>query len=71
MQTGLICNQPEIRAPWVPFGGISLLSAAFSIKPAEETVFDYASFVMAGAFGSNLSTYIVLLCYKCDSFLAI
>lgn len=58
VQTGLICNQLNIRASRVPFGGTSLLSAAFSIKPAEQTVFDYASFVMVGAFGSNLSTYI-------------
>jgi hypothetical protein len=58
VETGLICNQLDIRASRVPFGGESLLSAAFSIKPAEQTVFEYASFVMAGAFGSNLSTYI-------------
>jgi hypothetical protein len=58
VETGLICNQLNIRASRVPFGGVSLLSAAFNIKPAEQTVFEYASFVMAGAFGSNLSTYI-------------
>jgi hypothetical protein len=58
VETGLICNQLDIRASRVPFGGVSLLSAAFSIKPAEQTVFEYASFVMAGTFGSNLSNYI-------------
>jgi SIR2-like domain len=58
VQTGLICNQLNISASRVPFGGISLLSAAFSIKPAEQTVFDYAGFVMAGTFGSNLSSYL-------------
>jgi hypothetical protein len=58
VQTGLICDQLQIRAARVPFGGASLLSAAFSIKPAEQGVYDYASFVLAGAFGSNLSTYI-------------
>ncbi len=58
VETGLICNQLNIRASRVPFGGVSLLSAAFNIKPAEQTVFEYASFVMAGAFGSNLSAYI-------------
>jgi len=30
MQTGLICSQLDIRAARVPFGGVSLLSAAFS-----------------------------------------
>ncbi len=58
MQTGLICSQLGIRAARVPFGGVSLLSAAFSIQRSDETVFDYASFVMSGAFGSNLSAYI-------------
>jgi hypothetical protein len=60
VQTGLICDRLGIQASRVPFGGISLLSAAFSTKPAEETVFDYASFVMAGAYGSNLSRYFEL-----------
>jgi len=58
VQTGLICDQLQIRAARVPFGGASLLSAAFSIKPAEQGVYDYASFVLSGAFGSNLSAYI-------------
>jgi hypothetical protein len=58
MQTGLICSQLDIRAARVPFGGISLLSAAFSIQPSDETAFDYASFVVSGVFGSNLSAYI-------------
>ncbi len=58
MQTGLICSQLSIRAARVPFGGVSLLSAAFSIQRSNETAFDYASFVMSGAFGSNLSAYI-------------
>ncbi len=58
VQTGLICDQLRIRAARVPFGGASLLSAAFSIKPPEHGVYDYASFVLAGAFGSNLSTYL-------------
>lgn len=58
VQTGLICNQLNIRSVRVPFGGQSLLSAAFGIKPGEHTVLDYASFVMSGAFGSNLSSYI-------------
>ena len=34
------------------------MSAAFSIKPAQQGVYDYASFVLAGAYGSNLSMYI-------------
>jgi hypothetical protein len=58
VQTGLICDLLEIRAARVPFGGASLLSAAFSIKPAEQGVYDYASFVLAGAYGSNVSAYI-------------
>lgn len=58
MQTGLICSHFDIRAARVPFGGVSLLSAAFSIQRTNETAFDYASFVMSGAFGSNLSAYI-------------
>lgn len=58
IQTGLICDQLQIRAARVPFGGTSLLSAAFSIKPAEQGVYNYASFVLAGAYGSNLSGYI-------------
>lgn len=58
MQTGLICSQLDIRAARVPFGGISLLSAAFSIQRSNETAFDYASFVMSGAFGSNLNAHI-------------
>lgn len=58
MQTGLICNQLDLRAARVPFGGVSLLSAAFSIQRSDETAFDYASFIMSGAFGSNLSGYI-------------
>jgi hypothetical protein len=58
VQTGLICNQFHIRATRVPFGGTSLLSAAFSITPAEQSVYEYASFVMVGAYGCNLSGYI-------------
>lgn len=58
IQTGLICSQLGIRAARVPFGGVSLLSAAFSIQRSSETAFDYASFVMSGAYGSNLSAYI-------------
>ncbi|WP_263366474.1 SIR2 family NAD-dependent protein deacylase [Edaphobacter bradus] len=58
VQTGLICNQLNIGASRVPFGGVSLLSAAFVIKPSEQSVFDYAGFVMAGVFGSNLSEYL-------------
>lgn len=58
MQTGLICSQLDIRATRVPFGGVSLLSAAFSVQRGSETAFDYASFVMSGVFGSNLSAYI-------------
>jgi len=58
MQTGLICSQLDIRAARVPFGGVSLLSAAFSIQRSNETAFEYASFVMSGAFGSNLNAYI-------------
>ena len=55
VETGLICNQLNIRASRVPFGGVSLLSAAFSVKPAEQSLYDYASFVMSGASGCNLS----------------
>ena len=33
------------------------MSAAYILKSAEQTVFDYASFVLAGAFGANLSDY--------------
>lgn len=58
VQTGLICDELHIRAARVPFGGTSLLSAAFSVKPAEQNVYDYASFVLTGAYGSNLSHYI-------------
>lgn len=55
VQTGLICGELGVRAARTPFGGLSLLSAAFNVRQAEETVYEYASFVMAGAFGSNLS----------------
>lgn len=58
VQTGLICNQLGIRAARVPFGGESLISAAFGIQPGDLTVYDYASYVMAGAFASNLSGYL-------------
>lgn len=58
VQTGLICSQMGIRAARVPFGGESLISAAFGIQPGELTAYDYASYVMAGAFGSNLSGYL-------------
>lgn len=55
VQTGLICEQFELRACRVPFGGTHLLSAAFNVKSAEQSFYDYASFIMSGAFGSNLS----------------
>jgi hypothetical protein len=58
VQTGLICDQLKIRAARVPFGGISLLSAAFSVKPAEDNVYEYASFVLTGAFGLNASSFL-------------
>lgn len=58
IQTGLICNQLGIRAARVPFGGESLISAAFGIEPGDPTAYDYASYVMAGALGSNLSGYL-------------
>jgi hypothetical protein len=57
VQTALICDQFKIGASRVPFGGTSLLGAAYSLKSTEQTVFDYASFVLAGAFGANLSAY--------------
>ena len=55
VQTGLICDRLKIRASRVPFGGSSLLSAAFSVKPGEQNVYEYASFVMSGRYGTNLS----------------
>jgi hypothetical protein len=55
VQTALICNQLHIRASRVPFGGVPLLSAAFSIKPADQSAYEYASFVLGGVYGSNLS----------------
>ena len=58
VQTGMICDQFQIRAARVPFGGVSLLSAAFSVKPADQSVYEYASYVLTGAYGSNLSTFI-------------
>jgi hypothetical protein len=58
VQTGMICNQFQIRAARVPFGGVSLLSAAFSVKPADQNIYEYASYVLTGAYGSNLSTFI-------------
>lgn len=58
VQTGMICDQFQIRAARVPFGGVSLLSAAFSVKPAAQSVYEYASYVLTGAYGSNLSTFI-------------
>jgi hypothetical protein len=58
VQTGLICNQLSIRAARVPFGGALLLSAAFSIKPAEQSLYSYADFILGGTLGSNLSLFI-------------
>jgi hypothetical protein len=58
VQTGLICDVLEIRAARVPFGGTSLLSAAFNIKTADHDVYEYASFVLSGTYGSNVSAYI-------------
>ena len=58
VQTGLICNQLHIRASRVPFGGVPLLSAAFSIKPGDQSAYEYASFVLGGVYGSNLSTFL-------------
>jgi hypothetical protein len=58
VQTGLICNQLNIRACRVTFGGRCLLSAAFNVKPAEQSFHEYASFIISGAYGSNLSTLI-------------
>ncbi|MFP5235945.1 MAG: SIR2 family NAD-dependent protein deacylase [Acidobacteriota bacterium] len=58
VQSGLICNRLLLRASRVPFGGVTLLSAAFGVMPPDETVYEYASFVLTGAFGSNLSALI-------------
>lgn len=58
VQTGLICNQFDLRACRVPFGGTCLLGAAFNVKPAEQSFYEYASFIISGAYGSNLSEYI-------------
>lgn len=57
VQTGLICNQFDLRACRVPFGGTCLLSAAFNVKPVEQSFYEFASFVISGAYGSNLSGY--------------
>jgi hypothetical protein len=57
VQTGLICDKLAIKASRVPFGGTSLLTAAFAIMPSEQTVFEYASYVMSGVFGSNTSGF--------------
>ncbi len=58
VQTSLICEQLNIRASRVPFGGRALISASFGVIPAEPTVYDYASFVFTGAYGSNVSGYL-------------
>ena len=58
VQTGLICNELDIRACRVPFGGTCLLNAAFNVKPAEQSFYDYASFIVSGTYGSNLSEFI-------------
>lgn len=55
IQTALICRDLDIDACRVSFGGSSLLSAAFSVSRGALSVYDYASFVVSGAYGVNVS----------------
>jgi hypothetical protein len=56
--TGMICDDIGIQAAKVPFGGAQLVSAAFGVKPGEESAEQYASYVLSGNFNTDLGALI-------------
>ena len=59
VQTAMICDRFKIRAARVGFGGISLLSAAFSVDTSKDTAYELASYALTGSYGTNLTAFIV------------
>jgi hypothetical protein len=57
VHTGSICSRLGIRAAKIPFGGTSLVSAAFGIQLATEWAERVASYGMSGRFDANLGEY--------------
>jgi hypothetical protein len=59
VHTGSICTRLGIQAAKIPFGGTSLVSAAFGIQLATEWAERVASYGMSGRFNANLGEYAV------------
>jgi hypothetical protein len=57
VHTGSICSRLGIQAAKIPFGGTSLVSAAFGIQLATEWAERVASYGMSGRFDANLGEY--------------
>jgi hypothetical protein len=57
VHTGSICSRLGIQAAKIPFGGTSLVSAAFGIQLATEWAERVASYGMSGRYDANLGEY--------------
>jgi hypothetical protein len=54
VHTGAICDRLGLQATKIPFGGVRLTNAAFSIQPASEAVEQYARYAFSGRFDSDV-----------------
>jgi hypothetical protein len=59
VHTGALCDHFGIQAAKVPFGGAVLASAAFGVQSASESADQYASYVLAGRFDTDVGIAIL------------
>jgi SEC-C motif len=59
VHTGRICSELGIQAAKVPFGGPSLISAAFGVQIAHEWAEQVASYGISGRFNTDLGLYVM------------
>ena len=59
VQTSAVCSAFGFQATKLPFGGVQLTSAAFSLQPPEEHADKYASYIYSGRFNTDLGTLLL------------
>lgn len=59
VQTSAVCSAMNFQAAKLPFGGVQLTGAAFSVQPAEEHAEEYASYIYSGRFNTDLGTLLL------------
>lgn len=58
VQTGVLCSEYGIQAAKVPFGGVQLTTAAFGVQPTDMLADHVASYVLSGAYNSDLGAVV-------------